>query len=137
MPNTIIFIVVIVALLNVIAQTPKRTKAQPEPNRTKPIKTNVYIANMELIDALYSTIESMEQQREKLLQNVKRLKHFIQEHENRQNYTLSPQRKRQYITSVEKAKRQREQSKKQIDRLTEQIARKKVQIAKLESKVNR
>ena len=112
MPNIIIFIVVVVALLNVIAQAPKRTKAQPEPNRTKPNQTGEHMAQLELIEALQMHIAGLEDERNRLSEQCE--------------HALDTKNMNRF-----------EQNAKKIDRLTEQIARKKLQIAKLESKVNR
>lgn len=112
MPNIIIFIIVVVALLNVIAQAPKRTKAKSEPNRTKPNRTGETIAQLELLDAIYAHVNSLEDERDRLDKECEK--------------SIDTKNTKRFEANAKK-----------IDRLTEQIARKKVQIAKLESKVNR
>ena len=113
MPNIIIFIVVIIVILNVIAQTGKR-EPQPEPQRKQPQpnRTGEQLAQLELLDAIYAHVNSLEDERDRL--------------------------DRECEKSIDMKNTKRfEQNAKKIDRLTEQIARKKVQIAKLESKLNR
>ena len=111
MPNIIIFIVVVVTLLNVIAQTPKRTKAQPEP-KPNPTQSGEHMAQLELIEALQMHIAGLEDERNRLSEQCE--------------HALDTKNMNRFESNAKK-----------IDRLTEQIARKKVQIAKLESKISR
>jgi Uncharacterized conserved protein len=103
LPGFITAIVVVIVILNVIAQTGK----QPQPNQTRETQ-----AQLELLDAIYAHVNSLEDERDRL--------------------------DRECEKSIDRKNAKRfEANAKKIDRLTEQIARKKVQIAKLESKLNR
>lgn len=111
MPNIIIFIVVIIVILNVIAQTGKQPQPEPQRKQPQPNRTGEQLAQLELLDAIYAHVNSLEDERNRL--------------------------DRECEKSIDRKNSKRfEANAKKIDRLTEQIARKKVQIAKLESKLN-